>query len=327
LTSNKIAFKPDDWDNGRYDSWRWTSIEKHQVTSANAKKTMLKFISKEDNSKSVVFELKSHKQLKRLRQDVTERLRAAKDPSRCRSIERRMSVETIGMGDFSVDSRRNSDVTFTTVNMIKDEMDISNMSTSRSRHSDTSKIPSNVHANGKDFSRRVSGLGMEDDSSSNSWQGLVSHSPTKRCHVLLLDPKSDTNTKKINEIQSTKNSDKKKTASTTSPVSRVTRMLVLWSILLIVFTAVGKLGYFNGAIDKSSVDALEHAVSPVITSVLKVFDEHVKPTVEKVQPLVEEISEKHIKPSREALKAFFTSTPVEQISKKRGFFGKKKRKM
>ena len=338
LTAEKIAFKPDDWEEGRYDSWRWTAIEKHQVTSEKAKTPLLKLISKDDTNKSVMFTAKNHTQLKALRTDVTDRIRLCRRAKQ----QRRMSTETIGIGEFTVASgRRSSDVSFCTVAMNDDSnMDMSSRSIGSGSLSNNNRriswnIPTDVQGKAG-YARRVSALDNDDDTSASgkSWGGLVS---SKRRPVILLDPKTDTNQSYgTTLVKSTTRNGKKgaKNSSNSSSLGRMAKTLILWALIFLSLNVVGKFGYFNGAVEKSTLDVLESTLSPVIAPALEaleqikptfddVYEGHVKPSLESIRPAVEGAYETHVKPSWESLEAYLFPAPVE-APVKRGLFGKKK---
>ena len=339
LTAEKIAFKPDDWEEGRYDSWRWTAIDKHQVTSEKAKNSLLKLISKDDTNKSVIFTTKNHKQLQALRTDVTDRIRFCRRTKQ----QRRMSTETIGIGEFTIaSSRRSSDISFCTVAM--NDLDMSSRSIGSGSLSNNSRriswsIPNNVQGKAE-YARRVSALENDDDTtaSGKSWEGLLS---SKRRPVILLDPKTDTNrtygTTGVKSSIGTRNGKKGvKSSSNSSSWGRMIKNLVLWTLVLLSFNAVGQMGYFNGVVEKStlSLEVLESSLSPLITPALEAleqvkptiedaYDVHLKPSLESIRPAVEDAYETHIKPSWESLEAYLFPAPVE-APVKRGLFGKKK---
>jgi len=179
LTSEKITFKPDDWEDGRYDSWRWTAILKHQISP---NKALLKLISKTDPNQSVLFQLASLTALDTVRNDITHRLRVSKTHQR----RRRSSTETTSAGEFYA-ARRGSDLSFSTVSTTfvnKDALNdsYSSMNNSWVEMEDGSKTGTS--------SRRVSALGMEDPSSEAVKNATsTTTSPTKG--LVLLDPSSD----------------------------------------------------------------------------------------------------------------------------------------
>ena len=105
LTETKIAFKPYDWgDDGVYDSWRWKAILKHQINGKNAKKALIKLVSREDSNKCVIFRMQNKTELDSLRKDVASRLRLSKT-----SQSTRLSLSSI---DGEIFHRRSSEVSF-----------------------------------------------------------------------------------------------------------------------------------------------------------------------------------------------------------------------
>lgn len=110
LTDTTIVFKFENWQNQeeksyRYNRWRWSAIAKHQVNSKASEKALLKLVSKADSSKCAIFQLENHEILAKLRDDVTQRMRNAKELSRRVSMNR----DTSSVVKDRFQSRRPSD--------------------------------------------------------------------------------------------------------------------------------------------------------------------------------------------------------------------------
>ncbi|CAB9513526.1 expressed unknown protein [Seminavis robusta] len=246
LTSEKIAFKPDEGTDGRYDSWKWSAIQKHQVTAKRTKKAQLKLISMEDTSKSVVFTLENHQQLENIRHDVTHRLRKARSnqgPCKRRS--------TIGQGDFFSDStvsfsRRGSIMSFATVSDL--DMSISG--------SQQSGLPWDIQL---DYSFQTRGLSGLDDSDATATRAINS-----RHSNLVLDAETDIKPKvrPPATVNIATGAFVKEKAAMKRPVrSRVLSfqcllLVLLGSAAVVAFSVIGSLGFFNGKVDAASVERL-----------------------------------------------------------------------
>ena len=113
MSDQKITFKPDTTPEGGKaikDSWKWDAVKKHLVSSRSNQKALLKLVSREDPSKSLVFALRNHDELDTICMDVTERLKVSR--------RREMEEDDVSLnlddtthsakGEFLASSRRSS---------------------------------------------------------------------------------------------------------------------------------------------------------------------------------------------------------------------------
>lgn len=164
VSDQKITFKPDVSPEGgkiNKDSWKWGAVKKHLVSSRSNQKALLKLVSREDTSKSLVFALRNHDELDTICMDVTERLRASRRREEAgddASITLDDTTHSATGGEFMATSRRSgstrrgsnrrgSDITFSSIHIadenlpnLEDDSTASRGSaTSRRRRSSTKK--------------------------------------------------------------------------------------------------------------------------------------------------------------------------------------------
>ena len=109
LSDQKVTFKPEttaDGGKAMKDSWKWEAVQKHLVSSRSNRKALLKLVSREDPSKSLVFALRNHDELDTICMDVTERLKA----SRRREVE---DDESLNLDDTTHSAKGEFTVSYT----------------------------------------------------------------------------------------------------------------------------------------------------------------------------------------------------------------------